>query len=182
MFYHVITSIRVVFVDAPQPLTSCAWLSSCGHVVVDAIAAAGFEAAGTCPRGCDLGVPVTWRMMPLAVGDVGILEGTPLSLSSLMDDPSNPLADACNAFKRVTDSMELKRAAEQNLRNIAVQYFGSLPALLPEASLHVCSNPPCLAATLLMCSRCERAFYCSVACQVEHKRDHKPICRASVPG
>ena len=146
------------------------WVSRCGHVALDAIAAAAFAAAGSCPRGCAVGAPITWteiahpffKPMPTAVSDLFGAFGSARQFahSFVAGFQANLKRDEC-------------------LRSIAVDLFGAEPTLLADSSVLICSHPPCLKAALLKCGRCDTA-YCSPACQRAHWRCHKRAC-ASAP-
>lgn len=44
---------------------------------------------------------------------------------------------------------------------------------------HECMQCKRLAAKLMQCSVCQRTCYCTQACQKEHWKSHKPVCKAA---
>lgn len=149
------------------PPLDCLWVSRCGHVTLDAIAAAAFSASGSCPRGCAIGAPVTWteKRRPFVKPDLFDSAGFKAALDNM-----------------TTSTAELFAAKEQQekaLRACAQALFSAEPALQASSSLHICAWPPCVKTAPLKCGRCSVA-YCSPACQRAHWRDHKRSCAAGV--
>jgi len=140
------------------------WVSRCGHVALDAIAAAAFSASGSCPRGCALGAPVTWTEMARP-----FLEPAPPFVSALKAALKADVAlnDAVHKINDILRSMAEALTVE--------------PALMGDSSLGTCSRPSCVETASLGCGRCG-SKYCSPACQRAHWRDHRPACKlASLP-
>lgn len=141
------------------------WVSRCGHVTLDAVAAAAFSASQSCPRGCALGAPVTWteKIRPFMKPDLLDTLGFRATLEACVSSAGSVLVE--------------EEMRKQSLRACALALFGAEPALQASSSLYICAWPPCVKAAPLKCGRCSVA-YCSPACQKAHWRNHKRECAA----
>lgn len=161
-----------LFADVPE---SCQlnrlWVSRCGHVTLEAIAAAAFSASGSCPRGCAIGAPVTWAEVARP-----FLEPVPAFASALKDAMRADVAlnDAVNDAVNTAGSVHRK---DGQLRSMAVA-LAAESALVGNSSLSVCSRPSCVETASLSCGRCG-SKYCSPACQRAHWRDHRHACKSA---
>lgn len=144
------------------PPLECLWVSRCGHVSLDAIAAAAFSASGTCPRACRLGAPVTWEEVQrpfLEPGDSFV--------------PREARSDQAGAF---ADAVAVDALASMYTSTaLALVSAGSVSTGDSSRRL-ICSWPPCLKAAPLKCGRCAAVAYCGPTCQRAHWREHKRAC------